>query len=180
MQQVLICLLILTSSSLLAQENVNFEKVIKTDSLKKAEIFTIVNDWFASTYNSANDVIQMSDKDEGVIIGNGSMSYDYGKMSYACYTGYIKYTIKVYIKDSRYKVVLTNFRHSVKAGNGQQCSLGAITSKELYAASGMSKKYHNKVWTDIKTKVESYSNSIMVSLEKKTSEVKSEKVNDDW
>jgi hypothetical protein len=180
MRQILMCMLVLTASSLLAQENVSFEKVIKVDSTKKAIIFATVNDWFASTYNSANDVIQMSDKEEGIIIGNGSMNYNYGKMSYSCYTGYIKYTIKVYVKDNRYKVVLTNFSHSVKAGNGQQCSLGMITSKELYATSGMSKKYHNNVWKDIKAKTESYSNEIRLSLKKKTSEKKSEKVSDDW
>jgi len=87
----IIGLLTITTISLTAQENLTFEKVIVTDSVGKAMIFATINDWFATTYNSANDVIQMADKDAGIIIGNGSMSFSYGGLTYSCYEGYIKY-----------------------------------------------------------------------------------------
>jgi len=176
----IIGILIFTTLTLSAQDNLTFEKVIETDSVGKATIFAAINDWFATTYNSANDVIQMADKDAGIIVGNGSMSFSYGGMSYLCYEGYIKYTIKVYVKDNRYKVVLTNFNHSVKPGNGAQCALGLITNADVYTTKGMSKKYHNNVWSGIKLKAEQYSNEIFASLENKTKEIKIEKVGDDW
>lgn len=156
------------------QEVLTFTKVISTDSIGKPKLFSTVLDWFASTYNSANDVIQMSDKDEGIIVGNGSMSYSYGKMTYLCYEGYINYKIKIYIKDNRYKVELTNFNHSVKPGNGPQCALGLITNSEVYTTTGMSKHYHNNVWNDIKNKIEQYSNQIFDSLDNKTKDMKLE------
>ena len=162
------------------QETLIFSKVISTDSVGKAKLFATINDWFASTYNSANDVIQMTDKEEGIIVGNGSMSYSYGKMAYLCYEGYIKYTIKVYVKDNRYKVELTNFNHSVKPGNASSCSLGLITNSEVHTTTGMSKNYHNNTWNDIKIKVEQYSSQIFESLDKKTKNIKSDKDKSDW
>jgi hypothetical protein len=176
----LIGLLTITTMSLTAQVNLTFEKVIETDSVGKAMIFATINDWFATTYNSANDVIQMADKDAGIIIGNGSMSFSYGGLSYMCYEGYLKYTIKAYIKENRYKIVLTNFNHSVKSGNSPQCALGVITTADFYTTKGMSKKYHNNVWAGIKVKAEQYSNEIFMSLEKKTKDIKIEKVGGDW
>ncbi len=153
------------------QEGITFSKVIRVDSVGKAELFSTINDWFASTYNSANDVIQMADKEDGTIIGKGSMNYSFGKAVYGCYEGYINYTIKAYIKDNRYKIELSNFSH---VGNGSACSLSNITTAEFYATTGMSKNYQNNVWKDLKTKIELFSNDIFESLNKKTKSVKSD------
>lgn len=173
--------IILLSSLILAstidsngQEAITFSKVIQADSLNQAKLFTTINEWFASTYNSAKDVIQVADKEAGLIVGNGSMNYTYGKMAYRCYEGHITYTIKVSVKDNRYKVELTQFTHAVNFGNAPSCSLGLVSTSEFYATSGMSKNYHNNVWQDIKLKAEQYSMQIFDSLEKKT------KTKDDW
>ena len=172
-------LLLVASTNIYAQENLIFEKVIQSDSIGKSLLYVTINDWFASTYNSANDVIQMSDKDAGIIIGNGSMSYAKKGMSYQCYSGNIKYTIKVYVKDNRYKVVLTNFNHSAKVGHSPLCSFGGLTTADVYATKGMSKKYHNNAWSHMKVSAEQFSNGIFESLEKKTTIIKKE-AGDDW
>ena len=177
---IFLVLLALTMFHLKAQESLTFSKVIKADSLDKTSLFVIINDWFASTYNSANDVIQMTDKDAGVLIGKGVFEYSFGKLSYSCYDGHVKYTIKVYVKDKRFKVILTNFIHSVNVGHGHSCNLGLITMDELYATSGMSKKYHNRVWRDIKIKAQIYSNKIFKSLENKVNESKTNLIDDNW
>ncbi len=166
-------LIILITINLSAQDLISYEKVIKTDSIGKALIFSTINDWFATTYNSANDVIQMVDKEAGIIIGKGSMKYYYGNNS--SYNGNINYTIKVYVKDNRYKVILTDFKHS-----GLSFDLGLITSAEIYATKGMYKKYHNKAWSDIKLKTEQYSNDIFNSIENKTKKTNYINIGDDW
>ena len=179
MKKTILGILFIASLNIYAQENLKFEKVIQSDSIAKSLLFTSINDWFATTYNSANDVIQMSDKDAGTIIGNGSMDYSKKGMSYGCYSGYITYTIKVYVRENRFKVVLTNFNHSVKVGNSSLCSFGTLTTADVYATKGMSKKWHNKVWSDMKITVEEYSNGIFKSLEKKTTNIKLEE-EDNW
>jgi hypothetical protein len=171
---------IITNLTISAQDALTFEKIIQTDSISKEKLFVAFNDWVASEYNSANDVIQMSDKDAGVIIGNGSMKYSYGKFTYVCYDGHIKYTIKVYLKDNKYKVILTNFRHFINAGNGAQCKLGLITNADVYATKGFSKKYHNKVWNSIKSTTEIYANKIFSSLEDKTKNMSNKSTDQDW
>ena len=45
--------------------------VFELDSISKSELFTAINKWISINYNSANNVIQMSDKESGVIIIKG-------------------------------------------------------------------------------------------------------------
>ena len=171
--------LIFTTQQAFSQENFTISKVIKTDEVGKNMIYVAINDWFATKYNSANDVIQMADKEAGIIIGDGSTDYTKQGMMYGCYVGSIKYTIKVYMKGNRFKVDITNFRHSVKPNASLDCALGLITNAENYTDKGMSKKYHNKVWNDIKEYSTSYAESLFLSLEERAKNIK-EEVTDDW
>ena len=163
-----------------SQSPISFEKVIKTDSVGKSIIYSSVLEWFAVTYKNSSEVLQMTDIDAGIIVGNGSVGYNHKGLSYLCYEGYIHYKIKIYFKDNRYKVILSNFTHSNLRGNSPSCELGLITDAEKYAIKGMSKKYHNAVWNEIKVKMEDYSNSIFNSLELHTRKISTEKISDDW
>lgn len=179
MKSIVLFLAIVTSLSLSAQNNLKFEKVIQTDSVGKNKIFETINEWFASTYTSANDVIQMADKEGGIIVGNGSMQVNFDRsVSYRCYDGYLKYKIMVYVKDNRYKIVLTDFNHIVKAGNSQSCQLGFITNDEVFANKGLQKKFHNNIWNDIKAIAKDFFIDVVVSLENKTNTMSLD--DDDW
>ena len=172
--------LVFITQQTFSQDNFTISKVIHTNEVGKNMIYVAINDWFATTYNSANDVIQMADKEAGIIIGNGSTDYTKEGMMYMCYGGWIKYTIKVYMKGNRFKVDITNFRHSVKPSASPLCALGLITNAENYTDKGMSKKYHNKVWNDIKEYSTAYAESLFLSLEKRAKNIKKEEVTDDW
>jgi hypothetical protein len=79
-----------------AQEAISFGKVAQLDSTQtKGLLYTSIHTWFSTTYNSSNSVIQMADKDAGIIIGKGTFKYSYPGLSYSCYEGYVDYTIKV-------------------------------------------------------------------------------------
>ena len=82
MKKILLLLSLVIISTIISfgQDALVFSKVIQTDSIGKAKLFAAIHDWFATTYNSANDVIQMADKEEGTIIGNGSMTYKNEKL----------------------------------------------------------------------------------------------------
>jgi hypothetical protein len=156
--------------SSIAQTPITFNKVITTDSIGKSQLYLKIYEWFASNFNSANDVIQMSDKEAGVIIGNGIMNYKYENTSNSSYDGSVSYKIKVNFKDDRIKVELTDFIHSGKGFN-----LGLINDSEEYTTKGMYKNYHNSSWKDVKLKCEQYSQSIFISMEEKIT-IRS----DDW
>jgi hypothetical protein len=159
---------------------VTYSKVIQADSLSKDALYSAIYDWFIANYKSANDAIQTSDKETGIIVGKGVIIYDYGKTTYSCYKGYIKYTIRVSIKDNRYKVEIENFYHTVNLGSSASCALGDITTAAIYTDKGIAKSMHNAVWADIKTKLEKFSGDIFTSLEDQTKKTKSGGNGENW
>lgn len=148
-----------------SQNPISFSKVIQADSIGKASLFIAVNEWFATNYNSAKDVIQMADKEAGIISGVGTFAYTFGKLSYSCYEGKLQYNIKIEVKDNRYRVELTNFVHSNNPGNSADCELGLITDAEFYTTKGINKGTQNKTWNDIKIKAEQFAADIFTSIE---------------
>lgn len=180
MKKIVLILILGSSTTLFAQNSLTYSKVITTDSVGKNAIYVAVKDWLASTYKSAKDVIQMDDKDAGLIIGKANFDYSYGGLIYACYSGYIDYSIKIQVKDNRYKVEVTGFNHIVQSGKGKNCELGLITTDEVHSTKGGQKNYDNKVWADIKIKAEEYSNTIFLSLENKTKDLKKASDNGNW
>ena len=166
--------------------SIEFSKVIYTDSVGKTKLYVTINDWFATNFKSANDVIQMADKEAGIIIGKGNFSYYYENdktlfSNYSGFTGYIEYTIKVYIKDNRYKVEIFNFSHkSTNVSNS--LSLGRITKTVPIATTYkmIMQRYYEDVWSNMIPKIKSYSEDIFTSLEQATKKVKSENDDDGW
>lgn len=83
-----------------------YEKIIEVDSLSKETIYTKALEWFALKFTSSNDVIQFKDEESGKIIGKGSM-----KIEYYSREPILSFTITVWIKEGRSKVVLTDFTY---------------------------------------------------------------------
>ena len=165
----------------MAQEPMTYSKVIQADSLDKTSIYVALRAWFSETYKSSNAVIQMDDKDAGIIIGKGTTKYSYGGMVYSCYEGYVNYTVKVQIRDGRYKAEVSNINHEVLPGNSKGCILGLITTAEKHSEKGMQKGYDNKVADDIKSKMKEYSEKLFTGMETATNNAsKATSVNDEW
>jgi hypothetical protein len=123
----------------------------------------------------------MDDKDAGIIIGKGATQYSYGGMVYSCYEGWVNYTIKVQIRDGRYKAELSNINHENKKGNAESCNLGLITTAEEHAKSGMSKRYHNKVANDIKEKMGKHADELFDSMDATTKAAgKATTIEEEW
>jgi hypothetical protein len=91
---------------------ITYMEIVGVDSsLKTNELFNNAREWFAKTYISSNEVIQLEDKEQGVIIGKGIIPVYYKYMGNNTQDGYMNYTISVYLKDGRYKYELTDFSH---------------------------------------------------------------------
>lgn len=179
----LICILFaaMISVNALAQEKLTFSEVIPVENLNKADIYAALRGWVATSYNSAQDVIQMDDKDAGIIICSALFEYSYGKMQYKAYEGVIKYTLKLQIKDGRFKAEVGNIIHQNNRGNAEKCNLGAITTAETYTDKGLQKKFDNNVWNDIKMKSEEYAKNIFNRLKVAASEAKPlNDTSEDW
>ena len=77
-----------------------YTSVVNVDSTKSNELYVRANEWFVNTFKSAKDVIQLSDKEAGKIIGKGVFS-----------TGLftIHFTVEIQTKDGKYKYAFSNF-----------------------------------------------------------------------
>ena len=129
------------------------EQYVFTSTLSKEELFVELNRWVALNYKSANDVIQMSDKDAGVIIVKGSgkiimpnlfkLGMIKTKLVPFMINHYMRHTLQIDVKEKRFKVSLVYsdiesgdpgyyytipFSYSINNFNGDEIFLKESTS----------------------------------------------------
>ncbi len=163
------------------QSPLTYTEIVKVDSVSKSELYNRAKIWFATTYNSANDVIQMENKDEGEIIGRAIITYSPTVYFASEQTrGVIKYTVKLFVKDGRYKYEITDFIHDPYGNKYGKSSMGLITTNdECPNPKPSAKGWSNKVWADIKALIEENMISLISSIKQGMTK-KNESNNDDW
>ena len=182
-------LFVLSLDLIYSQENsgspITYTEVIKVDSnVSSKELYIRARTWFAETYRSAKDVIQMDDKESGILVGKGNFKYTSSVfMGSEGTKGWVRYTITISVKDGRYKYEITNFNHEGNPLNsGGDFSFGLLTTSEEcpYKVGSMSSKgWRDKVWKDIKQKLGSYAESIITALKNAMTKAIT-KSGDDW
>ncbi len=80
----------------------SFNEVIQLETFKQNQLFLNSKQFFADAFKSANEVIQMDDKESGIIIGKGFIDIS-AKMLTSTFPVKMWYTIKIQSKDGRYK-----------------------------------------------------------------------------
>jgi hypothetical protein len=91
------------------QGKIVYTEIVNIDSsLTQEQLYLNAREWFARSFRSANDVIQMDDKDAGKLIGKGNFVIP-GGMYLA--DGRVRFTISVFTKEGRYKYEITDFVH---------------------------------------------------------------------
>jgi hypothetical protein len=110
-------------------------QVIKVENLNKNQLFDKATEWIALTYNSAQDVIQYSNKESGKIICKGAFPTNLFLKS-----GSINHTLTLEFKDGRYKQTYSNFSY-FSTGSGKI----AFESKNLGFKKKIFKETNNKI-----------------------------------
>lgn len=102
-------------------KKITYSEVVYVDSsANKQELYARAREWFAKAYKSSNNVIQMDDKESGKIVGKALMQVYHKALGANYNSGYINYTISVYVRDGRYRYEVTDFYHTgqyVSGGN---------------------------------------------------------------
>ena len=92
---------------------ITYSEIIYLDnSSNKQDLFLRAREWFAKTFNSSNNVIQMQDKEDGILIGKGSMEVFLKALGMTSGGNYFNFTISMHFKDGRYKYEITDFTYS--------------------------------------------------------------------
>src|SRR5450830_1164209 len=109
------------SNGILAQEKllgilplkdgkVTYTDIIQLQGVSKNEIYNRAKHWFIDTFNSGKDVIQLDDKETGEVIGKGCFKAVWMINFYSSQSVNVWKTIKIQIKDGRYRYEITDFR----------------------------------------------------------------------
>ncbi len=121
---------------------VSYEAVLQLEGMTASQIYIKGNEWFAKAFNSANDVIQMNDKEVGKIIGKGIIPVS--SLGYSA--GSFHYTISLMAKEGRCKYVITDIYHDGSGTTNNVGSGGAMRNiKPECGTMRMFKKYWKKI-----------------------------------
>lgn len=114
--------------------------VIQIDSLKKDQLYSKTKEWLALYYKSANDAIQLADKESSKIIVKGNFSTNLFMKE-----GWIGHTLVIDFKDGKIRCIFSDFNYS-SIGSGKI----AFESNSL----GFKKKIFTETEDNIKSFVE--------------------------
>ena len=164
---------------------VEFTDVVLADSLTKDVLFDNAKRWFVVAFKDAKEVIQLMDKENGEIIGKGVFSYN-SSFAYGSATtkGYINFTVKIIVKDGRYKYLFTHFIHTGSTyvstyGNAPAQSFGLITSNAQCSNEGqLNYNWRVRVCEDIKQYIGSTVPALIKQLN--AAMLKPSVVDEDW
>ena len=157
MKKCLFLMLMLISVSVMGQETpLQCDTVIQAQGKSATEIYTTVRSGVATPFNSAQDVIQMDDPENGILVCKGNFSYKApgGALTYGVLDGWVNFTLQVQVRDGRFKVTMGQFAHEAKRvpGGSYDWSLGLITDRERAKAKGAVDFRQKKTWKDLKVK----------------------------
>ena len=98
-------------SRLMKQDDNGFvfvDSVIQVEGVSKDELYNRAKEWVATVFNSAPDVLKLDNKEGGKMIVKGLTDI---YSVYSLYTSKSKcfFTIKIFCKESRFKVIVTDF-----------------------------------------------------------------------
>ena len=170
---VIFCLLAFSLGTFSQEEKpIEFDAVIQQEGKQVKELYPIIKAWVATSFINSQKVIQMDDPVNGVIICKGVINYRApGGFTYRYIDGYIDFTLKIQIRDGRYKVTLNNFNHkSSDSRFGNVWSFGMITNREKFKETGLQDKRYIKTWPDLKETCKVFSEKTIADIKAVTSE----------
>ena len=89
---------------------VTYSGVIQMQGVSKDEMYKRVKIWFLDNYNSSKDVIQFDDRENGEVIGKGCFKALWMVRFYTALPVNVWKTIKIQIKDGRFRYEITDFK----------------------------------------------------------------------
>jgi len=95
---------------------ITFTEIIKIDNADAKALYNKAKIWFVHSFNSAQNVIQLDDKESGKIIGKGLFRV-VSSVIVKGDIGVVKFTVEIVVKDGRYKYTFTDFWHEASFSN---------------------------------------------------------------
>lgn len=86
-----------------------YEELVEDSMMSKNDFFIQSKSWIANVFHDAKEVEMFSDKEEGLIIGKGTIRLKRDVFSaIGGSQDYLRFTIKIFCKDEKAKIVIDN------------------------------------------------------------------------
>lgn len=144
-----------------------YEGVVQVPGATATELLARARAWMPKAYDQQNATLVRDDPASGELQLQGSrlthVYRDYQGIPRQIYAGVVRHTLTIYVKDGRYKYVLTDLVHDAQHTAGMQ-SGGALEQKKatLYGYAGLG-SYQN--WAELKTESLRDARHLVASLE---------------
>lgn len=97
------------------QTPLTYSDTIQVAGISKSEIITKAKIYLVQAFKDAKEVIQLADKEDGILIAKGNFSYQFSQPRMTCNEGngkgVVGFTIKLMARDGRFKLDLTDIIH---------------------------------------------------------------------
>jgi uncharacterized protein YceK len=90
------------STRALSTSEKQIQKIVEVKGASKNQLFDKSKMWFASTFKSANAVIQYENKENGTIMGNGNITTSITTVLWR-----LKFSIATEVKDEKARITIT-------------------------------------------------------------------------
>jgi len=111
----------------------SFTTILESPGKSKDELFVMLNNWFVSSFNSGKSVIQMVDKELGVIIAKGYLSGVGSRVGFAKSVVVGEHVIiRLDIKDEKIRIItsIQEYYMDTSVGVGQML-FGGVAPKDI-------------------------------------------------
>jgi hypothetical protein len=133
-----------------ASQLITFQDVVQVPGISQADLYTRATAWAARTYNLPGQITPHPETGEIVIKGQQIVTLRtiYADVLRGSYAGVVRHTLTIYVKDGRYKYVLTNLTHDA-TGVPNLRSGGALEQDHasLFGYAGLGSR---KPWEELK------------------------------
>jgi hypothetical protein len=136
-------------------QRITYQGVVEVPGVSQADLYTRATAWLAQTYAPADapaDALVTGQPSAGQLVVQGAWRAA-GRTTYqgvlrSSYAGVVRHTLTIYVKDGRYKYILTNLAHDA-AGTPNLQSGGPLEQSKasLYGYVGLGSQ---KPWADLK------------------------------
>ena len=105
---ILICLLVSCASyQPITKEESTYSVVVNVPNIPAKDLYVLINLWFVDTFRSADNVIQYSDKEYGVIAGKYGFAVSYSSPMVKTYLNVFA-TIKAEVRNGKYRITFSD------------------------------------------------------------------------
>lgn len=135
-----------------ATQLITYEGVVLVPGVSQADLYARATGWAAKTYTATTTGLVRQDPAAGQLAVQGmrlAVTYkEYAGVLRSSYAGVVRHTLTIYVKDGRYKYVLSNLTHDALATPNLKS--GGPLEKENASLYGYAGIGSHKPWTDLR------------------------------